>query len=68
MVNLAFLETIIVNVRTVPGAHIHEPDHDLEDRVLDALAKLDIVYSGEPLRLKFGAWSGARPASPSPSP
>jgi len=53
-VNPAYLDNVIVNVRTVPGIHSSETDHDIEDRVKDALSKLKVVHSGEALRLSYG--------------
>ena len=53
-VNPAYLDTVIVNVRTVPGINSPETDHDIEDRVKDALSKLKVVHSGEALRLSYG--------------
>ncbi|KAI5819237.1 P-loop containing nucleoside triphosphate hydrolase protein [Pyronema omphalodes] len=53
-VNPAYLDTIIVSVKAIPGAQVYESDHDIEDRVKDALAKVKIVHSGEPLRLDYG--------------
>ncbi|KAA8915007.1 P-loop containing nucleoside triphosphate hydrolase protein [Sphaerosporella brunnea] len=61
-VNPAYLESVIVNVRTIPGTQVHETDHDLEDRVKDALSKIKIVHTGEPLRLNYGRSAVGRTA------
>ncbi|KAI5857850.1 P-loop containing nucleoside triphosphate hydrolase protein [Tricharina praecox] len=53
-VNPTYLDTVIVNVRTVPGINSPETDHDIEDRVKDALSKLKVIHSGEVLRLSYG--------------
>jgi peroxin-6 len=57
------LDTVIVNVKTVAGTQIPETDHDLEDRVKDALARLKIIHTGEPLRLNYGRGMVGRTAS-----
>ena len=53
-VNPTYLETVIVNVKTIPGINVPESDQDLEDRVKEAMSKLKIVHTGEALRLNYG--------------
>lgn len=53
-VNPTYLDTVIVNVKTIPGTQLPETDQDLEDRVKDALARPKILHSGEPVLLDYG--------------
>jgi len=53
-VNPAHLDAVIVSVKSVRGTHVPETDQDIEDRVKDAMGKLNIVHNGEALRLNYG--------------
>jgi peroxin-6 len=61
-VNPAYLESVIVNVRAIPGTQVHETDHDIEDRVKDALSQLKIIHTGETLKLNYGRGAVGRTA------
>ncbi|TGZ84647.1 AAA-domain-containing protein [Ascodesmis nigricans] len=53
-VNPTYLDTVIVNVVSAAGVKIPETDHDLEDRVKEAMSRLKIIHTGEELRLNYG--------------